>query len=315
MHVVSQGMRSFLNMGGYFIAGLKNAKDLVKMMGPSLEKDVPAEDHALLTAKTKEAYLEVLTQKVPYRFLRQGDKIARSVHLPDMPQYKVHKVLEDPCGMKGIFLVPEQLNSGHAPLLLFRGTDPKNFNNILDDLRMYPAGLNFKRQKRAIGEELQEISLKYGAVHVSGYSFGAAMAQKTTAAFPEYITCCTSFNGLNAGAKTAKLFREKMQQYPAGMQKPIIEIYRHAKDVVSLLGGESLPTTPGRHITFGSTKDSLSNIKAHSVLSISQNLKMRRDVAPNRRLGKIMGVVERIRQAVGNVVAYFVKQPLRPRAL
>lgn len=262
--------------------------------------DISELDEVLLNAKDKETYYEILAQKLSYENLKAGDTIPQPLHF-SMPEYQVYNVLEDRCGMKGIFFVPKVKGSGN-PLLVFRGTDAKNIHNILDDFRENAASLNFERQKIAIHKELEKLSIEYGAFDVLGHSFGAAMAQKTTAEFPEYIAHCISYNGLRAGQKTVDVFNEKMRQYPHGMQKPEVWEYRHAKDIVSLLGSKSLPTTPGRYVTFGSIHDSISHIEAHSVLGFSRKLKKSIDTFPPDSYKEVADFAENIRIETGKIV-------------
>lgn len=267
----------------------------------SMDHDITQTDEALLKSEDQHSYYEILAQKLSYLPLTIGDTLTQSVRCI-MPQYKVYTVLEDPCGMRGIVLVPTVKGQGN-PLLIFRGTDAKNMHNILDDFRKNPASVNFERQKLAIQKILEEVSVEYGAFDILGHSFGAAMAQKTTAEFPEYIARCISYNGLRCGKRTVALYNEKMGLYPAAMKKPEIWEYRHAKDIVSLLGGKSLPTEPGKHVTFGSIDDSISHIEAHSVLSLSKKIKKSIDTLPDDSYIKVADLAEQMRRKTGKVVA------------
>jgi len=59
-------------------------------------------DQQLLNAPSIEAYYEILVKKVVCLPLKEGDYIATSIKC-NTPQYVVHSVNQDSCGLKGVF--------------------------------------------------------------------------------------------------------------------------------------------------------------------------------------------------------------------
>jgi len=249
---------------------------------------------ALQNAPTLEAYFEVLAQNASYCHFENGTNLPVSPHFAD-PGFKVEKTLQFPGGVRALVIVSEQQDV--APLLVFRGTNPSNVHNVADDFNRAIGELNCKRYARELKKELEQLSTRYGQVHIMGHSYGGAIAEHLTSEHPQLIQRCTSYNAPGCGQKAIDRFTRRSAKLPRGYVKPQVVSYRHAKDIASLLGSGHLPTDPGRNFTYGSENDGISYIEAHSFNALSvQGLQVRINQQPSRGFTSFASAIEKARK-------------------
>lgn len=282
--------------------GLIEGKALLKKVKKSTVSTQETVDLALKNAKTQEAYLQILAQQAVYVDYTNGHKLAQSKHFQHS-EYQVKKTIRYPEGIKALVIVQEQ---GTAPaLLVLRGTDVWNIHNIVDNLNPDIGGLNVKKYKEEFKRNLEKLSKLYGRLHVIGHSYGGTVAQRLTSYFPEYICRCDSHNAPGVGEKAIKKFEKKVKKLPKELTVPLVASYRHAKDVVSLLGGKHLPQNPGMSYTMGSVTDQISHIDAHSFNSLANNAKIEKDIKADSSVSKASSFIEACRKELRVVVPLY----------
>lgn len=255
---------------------------------------------SLKSAPTKEAYLQILAQEASYQAWEKGYVLMPSEHFVN-PLYQIENMIQFPEGIKAISVIAE--DPTEPPLLVFRGTDASNLDNLVDDIHKNIAEINCTKYEKELERELERLAITYGRVHIIGHSYGGAVAQRLTAKHPHLISRCTYHNAPAAGREVADEFRRNIAQLPANFTQPEVWSYRHAKDVVSLLGGEPLPTTPGRSYTTGVMGDYVPYIDAHSMNTLSTGAQVARDRAPDRGLQRTANTLEGHRRRAGNIIS------------
>lgn len=222
----------------------------------------------LSTAPNQEAYDQILAQNGAYCAFQDGEHLPLSSKY-NCPQYIVRKILYYPKGIRALILVPEDKAADLEPKVVFSGTDLFNFHNVIDDLPKEIGSRNFPKFKYVLKSELEAINREYGRAHVLGFSYGGSIAQRLTANYPALISRCTRHNSPGVGVKKIEKFAKQVSLMPEGLEKPKIVSYRHAKDIPSLIGGESLPCDEGFNFTCGTTQDNIPFLEAHSFNTLS----------------------------------------------
>lgn len=254
---------------------------------------------SLKSAPTKEAYLQILAQEASYYKWEKGYVLMPSEHFVN-PLYEIENTIQFPEGIKAIAVIAE--DPTEPPLLIFRGTDASNLGNLVDDIHKNIAELNCTKYEKELEAELERLATTYGRVHIIGHSYGGAVAQRLTAKHPHLISRCTYHNAPAAGRDVANEFRRNIAQLPANFTQPEVRSYRHAKDVVSLLGGEPLPTTRGRSYTTGMMGDYVPYIDAHSMNTLSTGAQVVADRAPDRELRRTANTLEGYRRQASDII-------------
>jgi hypothetical protein len=278
----------------------KEASSLIRKI-KSGQGNLTACQIALSHAANKEIYQQILAQELVYCNLRDGYLVPPSLSF-DCPHYKVAKTIQFPKGLKALILTPLQGNE--PPLVLFRGTDPKNYHNLIDDLGTSIGTINFSRYRMPLQKELATLASKFGRVVIAGHSYGGAMAQIVTAQFPRLITSCTTYNAPGVGDKVIQTFSQNIATLPTSLAPPKIASYRHAKDIVSLVGGSRLPCDKDSNYTYGTLHDPISYIDAHSA-------RMKPDEKPVPRASLPASIttlalfIERCRQDLAHIIPFY----------
>lgn len=218
-------------------------------------------------APTEEAYFQILAQNGSYKKWETNDLLNPSLQYAG-PAFRVEETFHFPHGISGAVLVA----AGHPPIIALRGTDPSNHHNLLDDLQENIGTLNCTRYEGELLALLQRTAAAHGRIHIMGHSYGGTVAERLTAAHPHLITRCTAYNAPGVGDAVVKQFQENVQKLPHNTAAPTIWTYRHAKDIVSLLGGSHLPASPGCELTAGAPHDQTPLVEAHSLNSLSANV-------------------------------------------
>jgi pimeloyl-ACP methyl ester carboxylesterase len=285
---------------------VKSLAQIIQSEGPELRKKITKIDEktedarvslALRSAPNKEAYLQILAQDGVYRNWKSGSSLPRSTHF-DCPQFQVKRVLEFPEGLKVMSIV-----SDNEALFIVRGTDPSNIHNVADDLAKAIAKLNSKKYAKELEDHLVELNAEYGRVHILGHSYGGAVSQRLTSKHPELIIRCTSYNSPGVGEKVAKLFQTKIAQLPRALEKPHIRSYRHAKDIVSLLGGAQLPTD--KAYTLGTTQDTISRLGAHYINTLSTTAPIVENAPIPASMQRTANAIEQLRLKLSQAIPFY----------
>jgi len=252
-------------------------------------------------AENETMYKQILAQELVYCNLPDGYIIPQSPYF-DCPGYRITKTSEFPGGLKAMILTPLEEN-GH-PLMLFRGTNPGNYHNVLDDMSMSIGAINFSRYGTELKTEIEQLAARFGRIDIAGHSYGGAVAQIVTAHCPELIKSCTIYNAPGAGLAATQTFSDNLRRMPFGIPKPKMSSYRHAKDIVSLVGGSMLPCDRGCNYTYGTLRDPISYIDAHSA-SIKPD-DILREAAPNPAyLRDAANFIEQCRQGLSHIIPFY----------
>ncbi len=251
-------------------------------------------------APNREAYFQALAQNVSWVDYANGTLLAAS-DTPGIPRYRVQKTLQYPEGLKAMIVTSD--TPGEAPLMIIRGTVVNNVHNVIDDLHYNIGTLNMDRHGRELARELELLAAEHGRVHVLGHSYGGAIAQHLTSRHPQLISRCSSYNAPGVGDNIVDTYFRNVARLPEGYPLPEIVSVRHAKDVVSLLGGEHLPESPGRAYTGGSVDDGISYIDAHSYNTLSTGAPhSTTDYRSHDYLRPVASSAERLREGVSRIM-------------
>jgi pimeloyl-ACP methyl ester carboxylesterase len=215
-------------------------------------------------APTEEAYFQILAQNASYKKWEKNDVLNPSLQYAGTA-FRVHETFHFPHGISGAVLVA----AGKPPIIALRGTDPTNYRNLLDDLHENIGTFNCTHYEKELLELLQRTMQEHGRIHIMGHSYGGTVAARLTASYPHLVTRCTTYNAPGVGDAVVKQYRENVQKLPENVAAPTISSYRHAKDIVSLLGGAHLPASPGCELTAGTAHDQTPLVEAHSLNSLS----------------------------------------------
>lgn len=258
---------------------------------------------ALTTAPNKEAYLQILTQNASYNNWEIGSTLPKSEFF-DHANYRVKKIIEYRHGLRALLLTSD--DPEEAPLMVFRGTYGTNIHNLADDVNLNAGELNYTRYRKQLEKEIEQLAIEHGRIHIMGHSYGGAMAQLLTSKYPQFFKRCTYYNALSVGEKAVREFNRNVAKLPHNMPKPEVWSYRHAKDVPSLLGGASLPTTEGRNYTHGTHRDYVSHIDAHSFNTLSTGARVSNGLnASSPSLLKNSEFFEKGRREIGRVIPFY----------
>ena len=260
----------------------------------------------LENAPTKEAYYQVLAHVAAYEEFQEGERLPAFQKLPN-ERYIVHRVMQDNFGFKALILAPVDENKKTTPLVIFRGT-VSNIHNLADDANEEIGQMSFQRNRKKIEEEIQNLYNRHGPVHVLGHSLGGALAQRATSDIPRYIKRCSYYNAPGIGKRGVDLFKKRIQRLPPEISPPKIRSFRHAKDLVSLAGGEHLPTKSGDSYTFGSINDRVSHLAAHSIMPfMNRNATISIDTPPHSSLKPMRGFIHEAHVNLGKIIVPLYK--------
>ncbi|MBS0655436.1 MAG: alpha/beta hydrolase [Verrucomicrobia bacterium] len=259
---------------------------------------------ALRGAQNLEAYLQVIAQQAVYESYPDGHVLLAS-DLFISPQYHVKKTIAYPEGIKILVLVASDENE--PPLMAIQGTDPTNIRNLLDNLYTAIGGENTERHSVELADELEALAIEHGRIHIMGHSYGAAVAQHLTSKHPHLICRCSRYNGPGVGDEAVHSYMRNVQQLPEGYTKPQIASYRHAKDLVSLLGGAHLPADPGCDYTAGTVHDKISHVEAHAFNTLSAGLPHANDNVSHTHYSGVSSYLEESRNTLGKKASSVLK--------
>ncbi|NJL89432.1 MAG: S8 family serine peptidase [Coleofasciculaceae cyanobacterium SM2_1_6] len=144
--------------------------------------------------------------------------------------YRVDKVFNN-SGFYALGLVPKLPDSGKVPVLVLRGTEPTDFNDLFADLNVFGVGYNQFQSNKSDVESW--INSQSGKVDVTGHSLGGALAQWTTSAFSSKVRETVTFNSPGISINSVQSFK------PNNETK--ITHYIVSGDLVSMAGVAFLP--------------------------------------------------------------------------
>lgn len=259
---------------------------------------------ALQQAPNLEAYYQILAQQASQCKWPADHKLPQSEAF-SCPQFQVKECFDFDVGISGIVVTPVNENSLINPLIIFRGTDSSNINNLIDDIHPEVGELNCKKCKNELKFLIEMTHVTSGKrVHLLGHSYGSAVAQRLTSEYPELVARCTSHGGIRVGEKAAAQFKSKAEELTKkGITPPQVHIYRHAKDVVPHLGTGEIPATPGYDFTVGSVQDKCSVLEAHGLNGLSiPNIPIVVDATPNKTVVETAKVLEQSRKGASHSI-------------
>lgn len=309
LQVVSQIAHRQIPSLPSFVSAAKEAYDLIGLLrsesGAVVRKVTSKQSNqeqaikSLKEAPNYEAWLQALTQSYIYCDIPNDTAVPRPQN-STVPDYTLFKTLQFPEGLKAMILVP---SSSHGePLIVFRGTDPSNLHNLMDDLNNEIGHINYSRFHNVLNAALEGLYLRYGKIHVTGHSYGGAVAQLFCAHFPQYFSRCTSFNSPGVGKNAVDRYQRNIQNLD---NPPEVWSYRHAKDIVSLLGGTPLPASPHRNYTCSTAQDPISHTDAHSQNSLSMHLPISAGRVATSGLQKAADFVETCRTSLASIIPFY----------
>src|SRR5205085_4376057 len=92
------------------------------------------------------------------------------------PQLKINYCFKTPDGIAGIVVTAIDKDSPILPLIVFRGTDPSNIRNVIDDLNLEIGSRNCKEYKHGLKILIETVSAESGKrIHIMGHSYGGAI--------------------------------------------------------------------------------------------------------------------------------------------
>ncbi len=260
---------------------------------------------ALSTAPNQVAYDQILSIHAPFCDFKDGTRLPVSEKF-NCPQYIVKKTLYYPKGIKALILVPEDKTLGSAKIV-FSGTDVTNIWNVLDDLPKEIGSRNYPKFKGALQAELEAVNREYGRAHILGFSYGGVIAQRLTSCFPALIERCTLHNSPGIGERKVEKFARRLSLMADGLTKPIIEAFRHAKDIPSLLGGPGLPCDEGHSFTCGTLLDTIPFIEAHGFNTLSTGAHITSNGQISKNLKRFAKFIEMSRISIHEIVSCIEK--------
>lgn len=246
-------------------------KDLIKKENNKIQ---------LMVASDEEEWWQILAHHAAYRFTwSKGEVIPLPKNADSLTPVCVRQLLIDDQGFQALVLTPQKKlghsssfstafdygllsNEKPAAYILFRGTAKSSLSelgyNVLNDTGRIIGLRSFLRNQEQIQRTLEDLSQKY-AIHVLGHSLGGALAQLTTAAFPQHVQTCSYYNSPGIDSPFSYLLsffsnpfnpnwsplNAYVDQFNHQIQdpnrSPYIKAYRHPLDLPSLTGGRHLP--------------------------------------------------------------------------
>jgi len=239
------------------------APALFQSLKQSNRKTAKVVEKHLAQAPNEEGFLQLIAQEVSYQDWAAGTPLPVSSHF-NCPTYRVQEQIRFAGGISGVVLVAEN----QAPIVALRGTDPSNYMNLRDDLQENIGSLNCTRYAGELEALLVRVAAEHGRIHIMGHSYGGTVAQRLTVAHPQLIQRCTFHNAPGVGKRMVDEYRKNLAKLPPDYPPPSVWSYRHAKDIVSYLGGDHLPTDQGCDFTASTHNDPISHIEAHAANTI-----------------------------------------------
>ena len=194
-----------------------------------------------LTGETEAIYNGDLPSWLRYESLAKDEDKVYSNNRSYYQPYNYH-LLGNPIensgtGFYAIGLISNDLNDGRPPVLVFRGTNPTEAEDLRDDLNINGIGRKqFDNAKLAIRDWLdfayQKTKIKPDVI---GHSLGGALAQRTAGEFTDKIGKVVTFNSPGIGADNVRDFENR-----GGRNLKVVH-YITAGDPVSFGGEKFLP--------------------------------------------------------------------------
>lgn len=138
-------------------------------------------------------------------------------------------------GLAMLCLTP--LTPARKPILAFRGTEPKDAADGIDDGN--PQGVGANQFASNEGEILLALTMlnQFGRVHVTGHSLGGALAQLTASRFPAMVAQVTTFQSPGINSVNVEQLKTWNEQAKAVGVAPVQSTHHlFEEDIVSLAG-------------------------------------------------------------------------------
>lgn len=210
-----------------------------------------------LRAAKDEQTIEMLMAKISYQEeVTEGDIFETRIG-----NYRAEKIIDHE-GLRAIYFVPlkedtYETDDKRCPILAFRGTERKQWKNLLDDLNSTIGKRSFEKNKDRLGALISNAPSPPG-IAIVGHSLGGALAQLTAAEFVNTgkIARVSHYNAPGVGLSVKRKYDKGVQEL-VRKEKTAPEIHNiyDYRDIVRHFGGVHLPTTT-RRIIHGDEKTS-----------------------------------------------------------
>lgn len=280
----------------------KSIEDVKHSFHSKFTKEKVIED--LKHAPTDQAWRQILAHSAVYFAWKIGEEIPRRNNDPNAPVFVVDSIIDDKQGFHALVVVTKDAKDqkNTPPMMLFRGTDPSNKENILDDLSRVIGLRSVARNETKILKILEKLSKKYGRVDLLGHSLGGSIAQILTAKYPHLIKSCTHYNAPGIGVEAVKEFFKNVKNVSP---KPDVISVRHVSDTFFHMGGVHMPANK-TYILGDRIEDAL---EAHSLITfaayteeVAPTVLTKHNIQDLKNWKERLEQVENVRQVIGDAI-------------